>query len=240
MWLPLTRPQLGTWPATQACALTENQTSHPLVHSPCSIHWATPSTPGQLIFFVFCFLGQLFIVEFYFEIFSFFLFFCFFILFYFYFYFFLLLFNYSCMPWNFLEVESFKLILEKPLILWAFFICKMKCSTAPFSSDLKALVQMRAVGGLWNILKEVMHETYLILFICRSWKRSGCFVCSWSLGLLSLGLTRAMRRTWLTLKMISMMSLKRWKTQNRSQRPAHLHLQRSEVVFESYLFYFLR
>ena len=30
-WLPLTRPQLGTWSATQACALTGNQTS-PLVH----------------------------------------------------------------------------------------------------------------------------------------------------------------------------------------------------------------
>ena len=26
-WLPLTCPQLGTWPATQACALTGNRTS---------------------------------------------------------------------------------------------------------------------------------------------------------------------------------------------------------------------
>ena len=32
--LPLARPQLGTWPATQACALTGNQTTNPLVHSP--------------------------------------------------------------------------------------------------------------------------------------------------------------------------------------------------------------
>ena len=24
VWLPLVRPLLGTWPATQACALTEN------------------------------------------------------------------------------------------------------------------------------------------------------------------------------------------------------------------------
>ena len=24
VWLPLTRPLVGTWPATQACALTEN------------------------------------------------------------------------------------------------------------------------------------------------------------------------------------------------------------------------
>ena len=33
MWLPLMRPLLGTWPATQTCALTGNQTSDPLVHS---------------------------------------------------------------------------------------------------------------------------------------------------------------------------------------------------------------
>ena len=31
VWLPLTHPLLGTWPATQACALTGNQTSNPLV-----------------------------------------------------------------------------------------------------------------------------------------------------------------------------------------------------------------
>ena len=30
-WLPLTRPLLGTWPETQACALTENRTREPLV-----------------------------------------------------------------------------------------------------------------------------------------------------------------------------------------------------------------
>ena len=34
MWLPLTCPLLGTWPTTQACALTENQTSDPLVCRP--------------------------------------------------------------------------------------------------------------------------------------------------------------------------------------------------------------
>ena len=34
MWLPLTHPQLGTWPATQAHALTGNRTSDPLVHRP--------------------------------------------------------------------------------------------------------------------------------------------------------------------------------------------------------------
>ena len=31
IWLPLTCPLLGTWPATQTCALTGNQTSDPLV-----------------------------------------------------------------------------------------------------------------------------------------------------------------------------------------------------------------
>ena len=32
--LPLTYSQLGTWPMTQACALTGNQTSDPLVRRP--------------------------------------------------------------------------------------------------------------------------------------------------------------------------------------------------------------
>ena len=32
--LPLTRPQMGPWPATQAHALAGNQTSDPLVHRP--------------------------------------------------------------------------------------------------------------------------------------------------------------------------------------------------------------
>ena len=31
VWLPLMCPLLGTWPATQACALTGNRTSSPLV-----------------------------------------------------------------------------------------------------------------------------------------------------------------------------------------------------------------
>ena len=34
MQLPLTHPVLGTWPATQACALTGNPTCDPLVHRP--------------------------------------------------------------------------------------------------------------------------------------------------------------------------------------------------------------
>ena len=38
VWLPLACPTLGTWPATQACALIGNRTGNPLVHSLCSIH----------------------------------------------------------------------------------------------------------------------------------------------------------------------------------------------------------
>ena len=34
MWLPLERPLLGTWPTTQACALTGNRTGNPLVCGP--------------------------------------------------------------------------------------------------------------------------------------------------------------------------------------------------------------
>ena len=34
VWLLLTRPLLGTWPATQACALTGNRTGDPLVRRP--------------------------------------------------------------------------------------------------------------------------------------------------------------------------------------------------------------
>ena len=32
VWLPLTCPTPGTWPTTQARALTENQTRDPLIH----------------------------------------------------------------------------------------------------------------------------------------------------------------------------------------------------------------
>ena len=34
VWVFLMPPDLGTWPATQACALTGNRTSDPLVHRP--------------------------------------------------------------------------------------------------------------------------------------------------------------------------------------------------------------
>ena len=42
VWLPLTGPPLGTWPTTQACALTGSRSSD--LHS---IHWATPARAGQ-------------------------------------------------------------------------------------------------------------------------------------------------------------------------------------------------
>ena len=38
VWLPLVRPPLETQPTTQACALTGNQTSDPLVTGPFSNH----------------------------------------------------------------------------------------------------------------------------------------------------------------------------------------------------------
>ena len=34
VWFPLTGPPLGTWPETQACALTGNQMGDPLNHRP--------------------------------------------------------------------------------------------------------------------------------------------------------------------------------------------------------------
>ena len=46
VWLPLVRPLLGTWPTTQACALTGNQTGDPLVCSPV----LNPLSQGYLPF----------------------------------------------------------------------------------------------------------------------------------------------------------------------------------------------
>ena len=51
VWLPITRPPLGTSPTTQAYALSGNQNGHSLVCSPHSVHWATPArTKGFLIY----------------------------------------------------------------------------------------------------------------------------------------------------------------------------------------------
>ena len=43
VWLPLTHPILGTWPASQACALTGFELVTLWFTGPCSIHWATPA-----------------------------------------------------------------------------------------------------------------------------------------------------------------------------------------------------
>ena len=51
MWLFLACHHLGTPPATQACALTGNQTSNPLVHRPS----LNPLSQGRFnVFVTFC------------------------------------------------------------------------------------------------------------------------------------------------------------------------------------------
>ena len=47
MWLPLPRPLLGTWPETQACALTGNRTGDPSVHRLALNPWSHKQ-PGIL------------------------------------------------------------------------------------------------------------------------------------------------------------------------------------------------
>ena len=47
-WLPLTDPILGTWPTTQACALTGNQTGNPLVHRPALNPLSHTARTGEL------------------------------------------------------------------------------------------------------------------------------------------------------------------------------------------------
>ena len=59
VWLPLVCPQLGTWPTTQACALTGNQTCDPLVHS-LVLNPLSHTSQGWffiielLVFFIYC------------------------------------------------------------------------------------------------------------------------------------------------------------------------------------------
>ena len=45
-WLPLGRPQLGTWPASQACALTGSQTGDVLVLCSPVLNPTEPHQPG--------------------------------------------------------------------------------------------------------------------------------------------------------------------------------------------------
>ena len=51
VWLPVMYPLLGTWPATQACDLTGNQTSNPLVLE-ASTQSTDPHQPGLVNFFM--------------------------------------------------------------------------------------------------------------------------------------------------------------------------------------------
>ena len=50
VWLPLTRPVLGTRPATQACALTANWAGDPLILRRALNHWATPARAAFCVF----------------------------------------------------------------------------------------------------------------------------------------------------------------------------------------------
>ena len=49
VWLPLAHPLLGTWPTTQACALTGNRTGDPLVPR-STLNPLIYTTQGPLIF----------------------------------------------------------------------------------------------------------------------------------------------------------------------------------------------
>ena len=50
LWFSLTRPPLGAWPTTQACALTGNGTCDPLVHRPVlsPLSYASQGSPNIL------------------------------------------------------------------------------------------------------------------------------------------------------------------------------------------------
>ena len=50
VWLPLVCPLLGTWPATQACALTGNQTSDPSVCK-LALNPLSHTSQGNRVFF---------------------------------------------------------------------------------------------------------------------------------------------------------------------------------------------
>ena len=56
VWSSLTWPPLGTWPATQACALTENWTGDPLVHRTALNPLSHTSQGCFFSFFLFLFL----------------------------------------------------------------------------------------------------------------------------------------------------------------------------------------
>ena len=57
VWLPLVCSLLGTWPATQACALTGNQTRTLWFAGWHSVHWATPDRANSKHFYMGIFLS---------------------------------------------------------------------------------------------------------------------------------------------------------------------------------------
>ena len=59
VWLPLACPILGTWPTTQACALTGNRTQDPLVRRPALIPQSHTSQGGfftNITIFIVCWI----------------------------------------------------------------------------------------------------------------------------------------------------------------------------------------
>ena len=70
-WLPLAHPQLGTWPTTQACALTGNQTGDPSIHRlvPNPLSHTNP-VKAQPDFFLSFFLSSFIVVQVQFSAFS--------------------------------------------------------------------------------------------------------------------------------------------------------------------------
>ena len=50
VWLPLMRPLQGTWPATQACALTGNRTVNSLVHR-LALNPLSHTSQGEDVYF---------------------------------------------------------------------------------------------------------------------------------------------------------------------------------------------
>ena len=51
VWLSLAHPPLGTWPTTQACALTGNRTSDPLVYRP-ALNPLSHTSQGRVVSFL--------------------------------------------------------------------------------------------------------------------------------------------------------------------------------------------
>ena len=58
VWLPFVCPLLGTWPATQARALTGNQTGHPLAHRRALNPLSHPARANLLLLYFMVFVPR--------------------------------------------------------------------------------------------------------------------------------------------------------------------------------------